>query len=71
MRLRRLVNTDATMPRSSATPVSFSMIEARITQSGASTCGTEIVYRIGVTRTQAEVRELDPATNKFVEKAED
>ncbi|WP_291736404.1 endolytic transglycosylase MltG, partial [Leisingera sp. F5] len=30
-----------------------------ITHSGASTCGTEIVYRIGVTRTQAEVRELD------------
>ncbi|WP_027259112.1 endolytic transglycosylase MltG [Leisingera aquimarina] len=41
-----------------------------ITHSGASTCGTEIVYRIGVTRTQAEVRELDPATSKFVEKAE-
>ncbi len=41
-----------------------------ITRGGASTCGTEIVYRIGVTRTLAEVRELDPATNEFVEIAE-
>ncbi|WP_424979564.1 endolytic transglycosylase MltG [Leisingera sp. S232] len=49
---------------------SMEQIMGEITQSGASTCGTEIVYRIGVTRTQAEVRELDPATNKFVEKAE-
>ncbi|MBQ4823404.1 endolytic transglycosylase MltG [Leisingera sp. HS039] len=40
-----------------------------ITHSGASTCGTEIVYRVGVTRTQTVVRELDPATNKFEEKA--
>jgi len=42
----------------------------QITRGGASTCGTEIVYRIGVTRTLAEVRELDPATNRFVERAE-
>lgn len=49
---------------------SMERIVDQITHSGASTCGTEIVYRIGVTRTQAEVRELDPATNKFVEKAE-
>lgn len=41
-----------------------------ITRGGASSCGTEIVYRIGVTRTLAEVRELDPATNRFVELAE-
>ncbi len=41
-----------------------------VTRGGASTCGTEIVYRIGVTRTVAEVRELDPATNAFVERAE-
>ena len=41
-----------------------------VTRGGASTCGTEIVYRIGVTRTLAEVRELDPATNRFVERAE-
>ncbi|MFC3614849.1 endolytic transglycosylase MltG [Lutimaribacter marinistellae] len=41
-----------------------------ITRGGASTCGTEIVYRIGVTRTLAEVRELDPATQEFTELAE-
>ena len=49
---------------------SMAQITDQITTAGASTCGTEIVYRVGVTRTQAEVRELDPATNKFVEKAE-
>jgi UPF0755 protein len=42
----------------------------QITRGGASTCGTEIVYRIGVTRTLAEVRELDPATNRYVEQAQ-
>ncbi|TDK49830.1 endolytic transglycosylase MltG [Antarcticimicrobium luteum] len=42
----------------------------QITRGGASTCGTEIVYRIGVTRTQVEVRELDPATRAFVERAD-
>ena len=41
-----------------------------ITKGGASTCGTEIVYRIGVRRSQVQVRELDPATNRYVEKAE-
>ncbi len=41
-----------------------------VTRGGASTCGTEVVYRIGVTRTLAEVRELNPATNRFVEVAE-
>ncbi|MFP3387123.1 branched-chain alpha-keto acid dehydrogenase subunit E2, partial [Tritonibacter sp. SIMBA_163] len=41
-----------------------------ITRGGASTCGTETVYRVVVTRVLAEVRELDPATNSFVERAE-
>ncbi len=41
-----------------------------VTRGGASTCGTEIVYRIGVTRTLAEVRELDPVTQAFTELAE-
>ncbi len=45
-------------------------ITDQITRGGASTCGTEVVYRVGVTRVLAEVRELDPATNRFVEKAE-
>ena len=40
-----------------------------VTRGGASTCGTEVVYRIGVTRVSAEVRELDPTTQRFVEKA--
>lgn len=38
-----------------------------VTRGGASTCGSKIVYRVGVTRTLAEVRELDVATNRFVE----
>jgi UPF0755 protein len=38
-----------------------------VTRGGASTCGTEIVYRIGVTRQSVLVRELDPQTQKFVE----
>jgi len=41
-----------------------------VTRGGQSTCGTEIVYRIGVARTSVQVRELDPATNRFVEVAE-
>lgn len=40
-----------------------------ITRGGANTCGTEIVYRIGVTASDVLVRELDPATNRFVEVA--
>lgn len=49
---------------------SMEAIVDQVTRGGASTCGTEIVYRIGVTRVTAEVRELDPATNAFVERAE-
>ncbi|MFK7937894.1 MAG: endolytic transglycosylase MltG [Roseovarius sp.] len=52
-------------------PQNASMAEIAdiVTRGGASTCGTEVVYRIGVTRSQIQVRELDPATNRFVEKA--
>ncbi|WP_224824537.1 endolytic transglycosylase MltG [Cognatishimia sp. MH4019] len=39
-----------------------------VTRGGASTCGTEVVYRIGVLRTTVQVRELDPATNNYVER---
>ncbi|MBY6138482.1 endolytic transglycosylase MltG [Leisingera daeponensis] len=49
---------------------SMERIVDEITHSGASTCGTEIVYRVGVTRTQTLVRELDPSTNKFEEIAD-
>ncbi|MBO9479309.1 endolytic transglycosylase MltG [Shimia sp. R11_0] len=38
-----------------------------VTRGGASTCGTEVVYRVGVTRKTVQVRELDPATGRFVE----
>ncbi|MEI4194356.1 endolytic transglycosylase MltG [Roseovarius sp. E0-M6] len=49
---------------------SMSEIVDIITRGGASTCGTEVIYRIGVTSSEIEVRELDPTTNRFVEKAE-
>ena len=38
-----------------------------VTRGGASTCGTEVVYRIGVTRAAVQVREMDPSTNRFAE----
>lgn len=41
-----------------------------VTRSGQSTCGTEIVYRIGVISLGVQVRELDPVTNRYVEVAE-
>ncbi len=41
-----------------------------VTRGGRSTCGTEVVFRIGVTDQEVAVRELDPATERFVEKAE-
>ncbi|MBJ3761920.1 endolytic transglycosylase MltG [Maribius pontilimi] len=40
-------------------------IVALLTGDGQSTCGTEVVYRIGVTGQEMRVRELDPATNRF------
>ncbi|MGC3936921.1 endolytic transglycosylase MltG [Roseobacter sp. EG26] len=39
-----------------------------VTRGGASTCGTEVVYRIGVNRLGVQVRELDPETNRFEER---
>lgn len=38
-----------------------------ITRGGPSTCGTEVVYRIGVNSASVVVRELDPATSRYVE----
>ncbi|MEO9818817.1 MAG: endolytic transglycosylase MltG [Paracoccaceae bacterium] len=49
---------------------SMSEIVDAVTKGGASTCGTEVVYRVGIARVQAQVRELDPQTNDFVEKVE-
>ncbi len=36
-----------------------------VTAGGRSTCGTEVVYRIGVASQAVQVRELDPTTNRF------
>ncbi|MBV7378390.1 endolytic transglycosylase MltG [Maritimibacter dapengensis] len=36
-----------------------------VTRGGASTCGTEVVYRVGVNASEYQVRELDPATQDF------
>lgn len=46
---------------------SMSEIVDIVTRGGASTCGTEVVYRIGVTRATVQVRELDPQSNRFEE----
>jgi len=40
-----------------------------VTRGGASTCGSEIVLRIGVARNEVQVRELDPASERFVTRA--
>ena len=48
---------------------SMSEIAVQITTSGRNTCGAEVVYRVGVTRTTVLVRELDPATSAYVEVA--
>ena len=41
-----------------------------LTRGGRSTCGTEVVYRIGVNSEEVQVRELDPETNRFATIAE-
>ncbi len=53
-------------------PEGASMAEVTdiVTRGGASTCGTEVVYRIGVARVRADVRELDPETEAYVDVAE-
>lgn len=38
-----------------------------VTRGGRNTCGAEVIYRVGINRTIVDVRELDPATNRFVE----
>ncbi|SDX97621.1 endolytic transglycosylase MltG [Citreimonas salinaria] len=40
-----------------------------VTRGGASTCGTEVIYRIGVANASVVVRELDPATGRYEERA--
>ena len=36
-----------------------------VTSGGANTCGSEIVYRIGINAMQIQLREMDPATTRF------
>jgi UPF0755 protein len=48
---------------------SMSEITDIITRGGASSCGTEVVYRIGVTSAEVVVRELDTATGRYEERA--
>lgn len=52
-------------------PAGASMEEIvdQITRGGASTCGTEVVFRIGVTRIVAEVTTYDAAAGDFVSAA--
>lgn len=38
-----------------------------VTRGGRSTCGTEVNFRIGVTRAEVRVRELDPESARYVE----
>jgi UPF0755 protein len=48
---------------------SMGEILTALTQGGQSTCGREMNYRIGVASVDVILRELDPATNAFVEVA--
>ncbi|MDA9794964.1 endolytic transglycosylase MltG [Paracoccaceae bacterium] len=38
-----------------------------VTRGGANTCGTEIVFRLGINTTQTQIREMDPVTQKLIE----
>lgn len=38
-----------------------------VTRGGRNTCGTEVVYRVGINRVLVDVSELDPATNNSVD----
>ncbi len=47
---------------------SMDQILDQVTRGGASTCGTELQLRIGVTRSALLLRELDPATQRLEER---
>lgn len=48
---------------------SMQEIVAIVTEGGQSTCGREVNFRIGVANAEVVLRELDPATNRYVEVA--
>ncbi len=50
------------------TAISMADITEIVTKGGANSCGAEVVYRIGITATQVQVREMDPSTSQFEEK---
>jgi UPF0755 protein len=62
---------DALKAGSFLVPAGASMedVLTAVTRDGRSTCGTEVVYRIGVARAEVLVRALDPGTQTFVEAA--
>ena len=41
-----------------------------VTRGGQNTCGTRVIYRVGINRTLVDVRELDPQANRFVQIAD-
>ena len=49
---------------------SMAEISKRITESGVSNCGNEIIYRVGITSLKIEVRDTDPNTGKMAKVAE-
>ena len=49
---------------------SMAEISKRITESGLSNCGNEIIYRVGITSFKIEVRDTDPNTGKMAKVAE-
>ena len=49
---------------------SMGVIAELVTRGGANTCGTEIVYQIGVNQMAVKLRELEPQTDRFEEKAQ-
>ncbi|MCT4558894.1 MAG: endolytic transglycosylase MltG [Pelagimonas sp.] len=63
--------TGALKAGSYVVPAGASMAEITdiVTRGGASTCGTEVVYRIGVNRLTIQVREIDPQTGRYEQKA--
>lgn len=63
--------TQALKAGSYLVPEGASMAEITdiVTRGGASTCGTEVVYRIGITRATVQVRAVDPATGRYEEQA--
>jgi len=49
---------------------SMDQILDTVTRGGASTCGTEVVLRVGVTRAELLARDLDPQTGRFADVAQ-